>query len=172
MPRPEPPRPSPRGSLILPLPPRAFPLAPAGVVLGGRHFAPKSELHLTLLAADQLAALAARGLDPAALAALLAPLRFRFRWTRRPLLIERRGAEGLEASVILPVRQPDQQRLRARLAARTGLALGSPFPHVTLYTHRCPEGIGVPSRAALAALAPRPVPFRAILPPGERRCRA
>lgn len=135
-----------RGSIVLPL--HAAPGWRAGsrLTIAGMPLEAKSELHVTLLSRAQLASLAAAGVDPIRLERGIERFRFRFRWTRRLWLIHRPGTQGGESSLIRLLHQPDQQRLRRWLRRISGVDLGDPVPHVTLYTLGCPEGIGIPDR--------------------------
>lgn len=159
MPRPKPPIRSARGSVVLPILSAPTWSAELEPVVAGIRYQAKTELHITLLSRAQIEALAEAGLDGPKLDRWLARFRFRFRWTRRLWLIERRGEAGFERSIVQLIRQPDQTRLRRALRGASGLELGEPVPHVTLYTAGCPEGIGIPNREAFrrlrtAALSP------------------
>jgi hypothetical protein len=157
MPRPDPPRQSPHGSVVLPL--RGAPLWRPGTCLelAGRVYEAKSELHITVLSRAQLAALREAGIDDTLLNRLLSRFRFRFRYRRRLWLLARTGPEGEEGSLVQLLRQPEQALLRRGLEAATGVALGKPVPHLTLYTYRRPEGIGIPDRESFRRLRRLPL---------------
>jgi hypothetical protein len=142
-------------------------------LVGGIRYRAKTELHITLLSRVQIEALAEAGLDARELDRWLARFRFRFRWTRRLWLIERGSEAGKERSIVQLIRQPDQSRLRRALKRASGVNLGEPVPHVTLYTAGCPEGIGIPNREAFRRLRTAALSLAALTDPthpARKRC--
>jgi hypothetical protein len=148
--------------LFIELPLADFDLAAEGVVLDGKVFKPKDEVHITVIGKELAAALReAVERDPALehqidLAIVEAPWyapgwsyvrtgRFYHvdRWRREP---ERRKEEGPKESIIERVEAPDVVAFFARLSALTGEAYEVPPLHVTLYIHGDPYGVGLPNR--------------------------
>jgi hypothetical protein len=152
------------GSAVIPLPPQAWPPPTHAIVHAGRAYAPRPELHVTVvgraLAARLQHAIAAGLLDDTALAAAFAaagPWRLRRSGWRIALRKEDQDAPaGARESIIEPVALPALARFHRRLGARLGEVLALPPPHVTLYVVGGGEGIGVPDPQTLARLCVGP----------------
>jgi hypothetical protein len=142
---------SPAGTLALAVDPARWAPPAAALVIDAVAFAPKRELHVTLvgraLGAEVLAAIDAGRIAAPSLRAAFAAQRWRLRRSGHRLRL--RKAPGIE-SVIEPVAMPAMARLHAWLGRALGRALPVPPPHVTLYVRGDPEGIGVPDQATLA----------------------
>ena len=130
----------------------------ASLELGGREFAPKDELHVTLVGRElgaELRAVLGERLDAATRPAFEA-LDWTLARSGRRLLIEKPGRtddgqRGTVASVIEPVELPALEYFYRWLGELLGRELPLPPAHVTLYTHRKAKGIGIPSRRNLRA---------------------
>jgi hypothetical protein len=136
--------------------------APPGtpLTLDGRAFAPKHELHLTLVGralGNELLAVLGDRLDAATRPAFDA-LDWSFRRSGRRLLIERPGNGEARASVIEPVELPALDFFYRWLGELLGRELAVPPAHVTLYTHPAGDGIGIPNRRSLRAWSKGEVP--------------
>ena len=130
------------------------------VRIDGRWLRRKHEFHLTVLGSE--AGLRVRALlGEEALQAALAELDWSVERSGRYELLGKLKptATGTTAcySVIEHVRAPGMVDLYAVLAARIPDLPPCPPPHVTHYILGDPDGIGVPSRAALEAYRIRPV---------------
>lgn len=136
-------------TLLLPVPPAAWPPPPAPLRLDGIAFAPKRELHVTLVGRALGAALRDAGLQSMALSAC-AGMDWRFMRLHRWLRLETRTGGRRRHSIIELVELPALATLHARLGTSLGRALPVPPPHVTLYTAGDDQGIGVPDAATLA----------------------
>lgn len=142
-------------TLILPLD-DAPPKAPLGI--DGRRFAPKDELHATLvggaLGRELQAALGDR--REAALRPAFEALDWSCARTGRGALIEKHGRRddgttGAVASIVEFVDLPALAHFHRWLGGLLGRQLPLPPPHVTLYTLGCATGIGIPTPAKLRA---------------------
>lgn len=125
--------------------PPAAPVTLAGVV-----FAPKRELHVTIVGK----ALGAR-LVPheAEVAALFEPLDWSFRRTHR-LVHVRRVVDGVvEQALVERIEQPAMAAFHGELARLLGAGLPVPPAHVTLYVAGTNDGIGLPDDETLARWA-------------------
>jgi hypothetical protein len=124
--------------------------------LDGRVFAPKLELHVTVvgkrLGAEVLAAIEARRVDPDALRRDFTGQRWRLRRSGRRVHLRKPAPDDAVESIIEPVALPAMARFHARLGEMLGRALPVPPPHVTLFVRGDAEGIGVPDRATLEQL--------------------
>lgn len=140
--------------------------APPGAPLSldGREFAPKGELHVTLvgraLGAELRAVLGDR-LDIATRPAFEA-LDWSLQRTGRRVLVEKpgrtdEGERGTVASVIELVEMPALAFYYRWLGDLLGRELAVPPAHMTLYTHRKAEGIGIPSLRSLRAWSRREI---------------
>lgn len=139
----------PAGTVVIPVDPATWPPPATGVTLAGVAFAPKGELHVTVIG-TALGAQARDALPETEIAALFEMLDWAFRRTHR-LLHVRRTRDGVtEQTLIERVAQPAMAAFHAALARRLGAELPVPPPHVTLYVHGTDEGIGIPDEASLA----------------------
>lgn len=143
-------------TLLLPLD-RAAPRAP--VELDGRSFAPKDELHVTLVGRRlgmELAARLGARLEAATRPAFEA-LDWRPASTGEFALIEKTGrtdagGRGRIASIIEFVELPALPHWYRWLGGLLGRELALPPAHVTLYVHGCARGIGIASPRALRTM--------------------
>lgn len=143
-------------TLVLPLQ-DAPPTAP--VEIDGRLFAPKDELHVTLVGA-RLGAELHRLLGPrreAATRPAFEALDWSLQRTGRGVLIEKHGRrddrrDGPIAAVAEFVEVPALAHYYRWLGSLLGRELPVPPAHVTLYTHGRARGIGLPTLRALRAL--------------------
>lgn len=152
---------TPAGTLLLRIDPAAWPPPRHGLRLDGVDFAPKPELHATIVGRALGARLQAAMAADAALAARVEALRIacEWSWTRCGEWWLLRKAEGAttKASIVERIVLPAMARFHARAGALLGQALPVPPPHVTLYTAGDAEGIGVPDAAAWERHAVREV---------------
>ena len=126
-----------RGALVLPLPAVATVPLPPALDLGGRRFERKAEFHLTLLAAREWRQ-ARMALGEAAVRALFEALDWRLEGDGRYFRVQRGPAE----TIILDLHAPAAAAFRRGLAA-AGVALPAATPHLTLFWHGDPVGIGI-----------------------------
>lgn len=153
-------------TLVLPIPPEVWapPLAP--IELDGREFAPKDELHLTVvgreLGRQVHETLGERFRDTAVRAAFEAQP-WRMSRTGECLRIGKQVPSNLTGrthevgSIIELVTLPAMARFYRALGDLLGRKLPVPPPHVTLYVHGSEEGIGIPTKAKLRAWTRRSV---------------
>jgi hypothetical protein len=150
-------------TLVLPLQ-EAPPAGP--VEIDGRRFEPKAELHVTLVGSAlgrELRATLGERLDAAVRPAFEA-LDWSYARTRLGALIEKTGRRddgrrGPVASIIEFIELPAMPHLHRWLGELLGRELPVPPPHVTLYTHACGKGIGIPSMVKLRAWTRRRLSF-------------
>lgn len=145
--------------------------ASAPLDIDGRRFAPKDELHVTLIGSalgrELHATLGDRreaAVRPAFEALDWSPVR-----TGVGAVIEKRGRRddggaGVVASIIEFVDLPALAFFSRWLGGLLGRQLPVPPPHVTLYTHGCAKGIGIPTEAKLRAWRRGGIDLRALLP--------
>lgn len=140
-------------ALVLPLPTAAFAGLPPRRDVDGFVLVRKREFHVTLLSSTDSARLA----DALAALPRMAARQWRreamaFDWRWRPsgeqwLLARgsgKRDALGGALSIAALLEQPAQARFRVLAGELLGTPLPAPMPHVTLYVHGDPAGIGVP----------------------------
>ncbi|WP_133479627.1 hypothetical protein [Cognatilysobacter segetis] len=128
------------------------------LTLDGRAFAPKDELHVTLVGRElgaELRAVLGDRLDAATRPAFEA-LDWSLARSGRRVLIEKPGRtddgeRAKVASVIELVELPALDFFYRWLGELLGRELAVPPAHVTLYTHRKAQGIGIPSLRSLRA---------------------
>jgi hypothetical protein len=139
-------------TLVLPVDPHDWPPPSSSLEMDGHVFAPKHELHATVvgkaLGARLRAAIAAGAVDESALRQAFAAQAWRLRRSGWRVRLRKDAIE----SIIEPVALPAMARLHAWLGRALGQPLPVPPPHVTLYVRGDAEGIGVPDEQALALL--------------------
>lgn len=148
------------GTLLLPVEPVDWPPPAHGLELDGIHFAPKHELHVTIIGNGLGRELRARsGGRGGAIHDAIAARCWDFRRTHRTLLLRKPFVADARArvahSVIERIELPAMAPFHRDLGRLLGRQLPVPPPHVTLYTAGRAKGIGVPSEACLRALAVR-----------------
>jgi hypothetical protein len=154
---------APTGALILPIPVQVWAPPASPVQLDGVRFAPKSELHVTLLGRDKLRRL--YGESRLRRHAVRGALREAFQdsdWSfarNGPCLRMQKLRKGGAriGSIIELVDLPGLAAFVERVRAKTGVDVPPGPAHVTLYTSGDPRGIGVPDEAALRELTLREV---------------
>jgi len=136
-------------TLVLPIDPRDWPPPSLDLELAGLAFAPKHELHVTVvgkaLGARIRAAIAAGRIDESALRQTFLSQTWRLRRSGWRVRLRKDAVE----SIIEPVALPAMARMHAWFGRALGDSLPVPPPHVTLYVRGDAEGIGVPDAAAL-----------------------
>lgn len=150
-------------TIILPVDVRAWPPPMAPLLLDGRRFEPKAELHVTLIGSELGArvqqALAAHRFGESALERAFETLSWGY--TRTALCARLAKLKHDPASprtrvevgaLIEMIELPAMAGFHVELGNLLGASLPLPPPHVTLYTYGDAEGIGVPDAATLAAL--------------------
>ena len=148
-------------TLVLPLhdaPPAAE------LSVDGRSYAPKDELHITLVGRElgnELRRALGDRLDAATRPAFEA-LDWSYARSGERLWIEKQetgddGRQGTVASVIELVELPALDYFYRWLGELLGRQLPVPPAHITLYTHRKAKGIGIPTRGRLRAWSRGPV---------------
>lgn len=136
------------GTLLLAIAPEAWRPPSRGVRVDGIDFAPKTELHVTIvgrgLAAEVRTAIVGGDALAAAIDQAIASLDWS--WTRRRtwwLLRKHDGGVG-KTSIVETIAMPEMRDFHARLGTLLGRPLPVPPPHVTLFIAGDAEGIGVP----------------------------
>ena len=150
------------GTLLLRIDPADWPPPVRGLELDGVRFAPKDELHVTLVGrvlGESLRNAVAEGRVAASeVENAIAAQDWEFRRGGGFLRIQKRARGGdVIGSVIERVAMPAMAGLHARLGELVGRELPVPPPHVTLYVAGRAEGIGVASEAELRELVVREV---------------
>ena len=144
-------------TLLLPVPPGAWPPPAAPVTVDGIVLRPKRELHVTLvgrrLGRELQQAAHARRIAGTAVRAAFGELDWH--WDRpgcRSLLRAppETDTRGPRHAVVEHIALPAMARFHAALGALLGRALPVPPPHVTLYVAGTTRGIGLPDAATLA----------------------
>jgi len=136
------------GTLLLAIAPEAWRPPSHGVRVDGIDFAPKAELHVTIvgrvLGAEVRAAILGDGAAAAAIEEAIASLDWS--WTRRRAwwLLRKRDGGAEKRSIVETITMPAMRGFHARLGTLLGRTLPVPPPHVTLYVVGTGEGIGVP----------------------------
>ncbi|RZA32658.1 MAG: hypothetical protein EOP92_24910 [Lysobacteraceae bacterium] len=151
-------------TLVLPVPEAAWAPPRGGVTLDGVAFEPKRELHVTLasgaLGRELHVAMRGRALERATRAAFEAQ-DWSFTRAGRWLLLRKPAGDarrpGAVHSIIECIDMPALAPFHATLGNLLGRELALPPPHVTLFTARKAEGLGVASARQLRAYLLREV---------------
>ena len=163
-------------TMLLPIDPGQWSPPVRGLHLDHIDFAPKPELHLTLIGSRlgrELHATLAPAFLRAQLERALAKQDWRFTRSGRWLLLTQRTGNGHDAaagagwrgSIIEPVELPAMRPFHAALGLLLGRQLPVPRPHVTLYTAGDPRGIGLPRPSGLRAVTVRELDSTVLLRP-------
>lgn len=137
------------GTVVVPVDPATWPPPATAVTLAGVRFAPKRELHVTVVG-SALGARVRAALPEADVVALFEAHDWSFRRTHRVLHLRRTIDAKTEQTLVERIEQPAMAAFHHALSRRLGTALPVPPPHVTLYVHGTNEGIGIPDEASLA----------------------
>jgi len=150
-----------KGTLLLDIPPALWPPPTREVQLDGESFIPKRELHVTLLGRalfDEINAQLSPRLRRRAWAEARA-WQWRIDRTGEMHLLEHidpaQPGSPPARSVIETIGLAGAEEFYRLLEQHLGRQLPRPPPHVTLYTLRDADGIGVPDAAALRRLTVR-----------------
>jgi len=133
------------GALVAAIDPAAWAPPASPLVVDGEAFAPKHELHVTVVGKKLGEAVRAL-VDEAELRRAFGAQRWRLRRTGWRVRLRKQAKE----SIVEPVALPAMARFHAWLGARLGVALPVPPPHVTLYVRGDAEGVGVPDAETCA----------------------
>jgi len=140
------------GTLLLAIAPDAWRPPLRGVRVEGIDFAPKTELHATIvgrgLGAEVRAAMAGHDTLATSIDAAIASLDWS--WTRQRgwWLLRKRDGGVEKTSSVETIALPAMREFHVRLGTLLGRTLPVPPPHVTLYVAGDAEGIGVPDDEA------------------------
>jgi hypothetical protein len=140
------------GTLLLAIAPDAWRPPSRGVRVDGIDFAPKAELHVTIvgrvLGGEARAAIVGDVAVAAAIDEAITSLDWS--WTRRRTWWLLNKHDGLfeKTSIVETIALPAMREFHARLGTLLGRALPVPPPHVTLHVAGDAEGIGVPDEEA------------------------
>lgn len=148
-----------KGILLIGLSPESFCMAKETIDVHGESFTPKDELHVTLLGSELGLIIQNKIQQNQTIDKLLEKtfeeIDWSFKQTGPVHILSRSEEEIVEMSIILLIEMPgvtifhDQLKTLGLIDSETPL----PLPHVTLYTHNCPLGIGVPNDETLNALS-------------------
>jgi hypothetical protein len=143
--------------VLLPVDPAAWPPPKIELQVDACAFAPKDELHVTVvgktLGAALQVAIAAGRFGEGAVQRAFESQRWRLRrsgWRIRLRKPAAQDGDAAKESIIEPVALPAMARFHAALGDLLGVELPVPPPHVTLYVRGDAEGIGVADAATLA----------------------
>jgi hypothetical protein len=153
-----------RGTVLIEVSPESFCLASGPVVIDGKRYSAKQELHITLIG-SKLGSLLLEKIvqektdEGQTVEALLKTTFENLDWSYEktgPVVILSRSKKGMiQRSIIMLIEMPAIAAFYQQLKSFGIIARDTPVPpaHVTLYTHNCPLGIGVPSHKMLDMLS-------------------
>ena len=145
-------------SVIIALKPEDFCLAKNSIEITGDRFMPKKELHVTVIGSKLGLILQQEiKLDQTIKQSLentFENIDWSFKQTASVHMLSRSKNNTVEKSIIMRIEMPGMLEFYDQLKSLGLLEAGTPVPppHVTLYTHHCPSGIGVPSDEILDIL--------------------
>ena len=148
-----------KGTVLIGLSPESFCMAKETINLHGESFIAKDELHVTLIGSKHGSIILARIKQDKTINKLLKKrfeeIDWSFKQTGPVHILSRSVEEVVESSIIFLIEMPgvtafyDQLKTLGLIDSKTPL----PPPHVTIYTHNCPLGIGVPDDETLNRLS-------------------
>jgi hypothetical protein len=145
--------------IIIDLPMDTVALAQNSINVFSEVFTPKDELHITIIGSSNGQLIQLKINQDTMLGELLRKTFEDFDWSFRitgPVhLLSRTTEEGIEKTIILLVDMPAMKDFYDQLKIFGLIDIGTPVPppHITLYTHNCPAGIGVPNEKTLDMLS-------------------
>ena len=147
-------------TLLLPVPPEAWPPPAAPVTIDGITLQPKRELHITLvgrrLGRELRAAADAGRIRADAVRKAFEARDWSWTATGGRTLLEapaKRKGDPMRHALVEHLDLPAMAAFHGDLADLLGRSLPVPPPHVTLYVAGSRQGIGLPDRETLAAYA-------------------
>ena len=148
-----------KGNVLIDLESELFCLAEGSILVQGERFTPKDELHVTLMGSEHGLIIQDKIQHDQTIGKLLEKTFEEIDWSYKqtgPVHILSRSEEGVvERSVIMLIEMPGVTTFYDQLKAIGLIDLEAPVPppHVTMYTHNCPLGIGVPDKKTLNTLS-------------------
>lgn len=147
------------GTVLIQLALDSFSLAQGSILAQGEYFTPKDELHVTLIG-EKVGSLLQQQITRESetskiIEKLFEDIDWSFEKTGPVHILSRLQKGSRQKSIIMLVEMPGMAIFYQQLIALGLLPDKTPLPpaHVTLYTHNCSLGIGVPSDEALNTLS-------------------
>lgn len=147
------------GTVLINLDPDAFCLSERDIEVDGAVFTPKDELHVTLIGTKLGSIILEKVKQDKSIDGLLGKafedIDWSFEQTGPVHILSRKKGKIFQKSIIMLIEMPgvaefyQQLMLRGLIDAEIPL----PPPHVTMYTHNIPLGIGVPGQKMLNILS-------------------
>jgi len=148
-----------KSCLLIELLPESFCLAKENINVFGEHFTPKDELHVTLIGSKTGSIILGRVKQDQTINQLLenmfGDIDWSFKQTGPVHILSRSKGSVVEKSIIMLLEMHGVTAFYEQLRSHGLIDSNTPVPppHVTLYTHNCPLGIGVPDNKSLKALS-------------------
>jgi hypothetical protein len=148
-----------KGTVLRKLAYESFHLSKILVLIDGIYFAPKEELHVTLIGEKVGSILQEKIKQVPSTNELLEHVFEDIDWSFKrsgPVhILSRLNNDVVQKSVIMLIDMPGMTTFYRQLKSYDLIPDTTPVPpaHVTLYTHNCPYGIGVPSAELLDSLS-------------------
>jgi len=148
-----------KGTVLIKLPYETFYLSRILVLIDDMYFAPKDELHVTLagekvgtILQDKIKRVPSTG---KLLEHVFNDIDWSFKQSGPVHILSRLNNDVSQKSVIMLIDMPGMTTFYQQLKLYDLIPDSTPIPpaHVTLYTHNCPHGIGVPSTEILDSLS-------------------
>jgi hypothetical protein len=148
-----------KGTVLIKLAYETFHLSKTLVLIDGIYFAPKDELHITLVGEEVGTILQNKIKQVPKTSELLEHVFNDIDWSFKrsgPVhILSRPNKNIVQKSVIMLIDMPGVARFYQQLKLLELIPDETAIPpaHVTLYTHNCPLGIGVPSEETLRSIS-------------------
>lgn len=147
------------GTVLIELAAESFCLAKTQIEILGETFTPKEELHVTLIGC-KLGLILQHKIKPnkatnKLLKNIFEDINWSFNQTGPVHILSRKKGKVVQKSIIMQLDMPGVTTFYDQLKAHGLIDLETPVPppHVTMYTQKCPSGIGVPSDETLNTLS-------------------
>jgi hypothetical protein len=141
------------GFLLVQLDPAEYGYIDQEVRYQGKNFAPKDELHITILSQDAAEIVAEHMQQGAEDSAAIHELIDSVRWSYRKQETYHHIKDGAEETIIQMVEMPELRSFFQELSRIVGKGLVLPPVHVTLYMLNSEKGIGLSSHEVLQRLS-------------------
>ncbi len=156
------------GTVLIELSAESFCLATRDIEVLGEIFTPKDELHVTLISGEIGLRIQKKIKQDKTIDSLLAKTFEEIDWSfgqAGPVhILSSATKKIIQQSIIMLVEMPGVTEFYDQLKALGLIEMTTPVPpaHVTMYTHNCPLGIGVPNQKTLNVLTRKKISVNAL----------
>ena len=155
-----------KGTVIISLSRESFCIAENAIELYGDTFTPKDELHVTLVGTGLGSIILGKIIQNKTINKLLEKEFEEIDWSYSQTgpvhILSRKKEKIVQKSIIMLLEMHGVIEFYDRLKMLGLIGIDTPVspPHITMYTHNCPLGIGVPDKKTLNSLTRKTLPVK------------